>query len=89
LEERWMNRAKPGPHKLRVLTNISIISFNPFIFIQLILDSIVLEDAQIIDQSRQKRTVDLTNVSIKDGQHNFVSQRWSMGENNLLDQPQT
>jgi hypothetical protein len=63
---------------LRVLTNISIISFNPFIFIQLILEPLVLEDTQIIDQSMQKRTVDPTNVSIKDGQHNFVSQSWSI-----------
>jgi hypothetical protein len=78
-EESWMNRTITGPHKLKVLTNhISIISFNPFIFIQLILDSIVLKDAQIIDQSRQKRTIDPTNVSIKDGQHNFVSLSWSM-----------
>jgi hypothetical protein len=44
-----MDRAASGPHKLRILANISIVSFNPFIFVQLILDSIVLEDAQIIE----------------------------------------
>ena len=74
----WMDRATTGLAGFRIFPRISIVSFNPFVFIQHIFKSLVPKDLQIINQTGQKWTVDPNNVSIKDRHCNFVPQTRSM-----------